>query len=1523
MTNSAQALTVEALLHRQSPPFATLNAAARYAATQINRATGRSYGGYIFTDAEGDYHASYPQEGALHDFLFPDEVSMESAADRLLPHGYLYEAYYFCDIDRHAEIKRQRPGWSAQRIALTQSVPCAEAVFATYYHFNAFFSVGPQGSLVRFAPDTRAMQKSFVERMQTRMQGQATPALPLADEPVGEYIQELMAAGRVSVIVTSPVWAGWRGDLLPGWRPYLVNPAPRTPEPYLGPIQGDATEVMAGVHEQLLRRPAEQQLGFVLKHEKRQVFMATEPVTVARMDFKPAVVFASERADTFSVPRSWALFGAFTLCTDSPAPPQVKQPWLYERFIKPQALAHAIGESRAQLDGVAFVLYFSTFDGAQLRLVFPSVQTSLEFYNPKPTSAHKIDHNVEAALIAGTLTPLQFVRKVAAAGELTVLRTSALWDVPGRVGTDWAPYARHTLNLGPAFVLADDAARYAHEQIGSRRDSGYTGLILQRDDQRFVATAPQANPAGRFDLSHVCPVDRQGRPIVLPAGHRVQGICSSRRRGDGNGLTWPDEEAAIAAQMFMDTDLHGIFGLQPDIPLAYLSGSADSLLCYEPFAPGMAHDLRARVAPGAGGSQIQHELRDGILQPGDLVREMLLGGRLRVVVGNPVWGPEGQVQSDWSGPFEMDEPRVASQPQFGPVFATARDAVAEACARGRTRYAISASGLGLVIKHTVRDEFCATQLLPGHLLDRLYHASEFGAPALVDDFRVHAVYYACQRIAPGLTGQDAWLARHFIDAQSFYHALYDEQRVRRGGFLSPLPLYCSTLDGALLEYHTRQDPFALFRDESGEVDPHVLPAKLALTLTPRSYVRQVAASGQLLVRVTSECWDVPGPVGADWIGFAHISRRQLGPVFSCADDAARYALQRLGTRRDQVYGGLILRRADGLFTATEPLPVQVEDFAPSWIRLDELVTQAMFLSASTCVARYHSRVAGEVPFALTEQERAVYQNMFSTAFLAAMLSPSTVPARYSPGREYLLCADGALLCYTSSHSALEQSLQGLVTVRGRDKAHPERSEVERRFREGSVTPSEFVNRVARTGQLRVVEGSALWGPARVLSQWLPNASVPEALPVAADTGLTPVFVQRADLQFYLHHLADSRTRLQFGLLFKAKKLERYVASVPLAGTTGALGLDRVMLEGKPPQDYELLGWYLCPPAKPDILVDDPLYRNFVAPQDLERAWGASTPTHHAYLPVHVSCVDGAWLRLTPVSATPFAPGLPAAKTWAQLKAGRLTALEYIRQLASALDIQVEHTSSVWSQPGKVSSGWVANAGAGGSQPDRGLLFGPMFSHPDDAARACAQRLGRFEGREWLGAILVDTAKGAFIAAQPLNDRGIESSVPQRLFLYESTLLFPDPPVPAYPAGYQLQACHLFFKTMGEAAGNDKLREHFVGRDELGFYRNLLRVGGVKGAFCYLSTRHGALLKYQPRFTPPEEDLFTGQLFFGPVDFLPGEWLSRLATDGRLQVLEPDGYWTRSGVLHVDWPKHDGEEQPSVSVQPQRPAKDEF
>ncbi|WP_226455649.1 hypothetical protein [Pseudomonas sp. AF03-9] len=1516
--DNLKTITAQRLLHTLSPAFAACDDAARYALAQVDRQAAYSQGGYILNADDGRCYASAPLRGSLDELLFEDAISMESSRDRRLPAGYRYVGYYFFDIDRHAQIARLRPAWSADSIALQQSVAPAKAVVSCIQLGVVFYRIGPEGSLVRFGLIDRPGVADYFHRLNARIHAEPEPVLEASAE---EYVRRLRDFGQLKVIVTSAIWAGWRGTLTPKWKAYVPDPVPATPDPWVSPIFPDAASALAFAHPLMMRHPTVLQIGFLLKHQHVENYMVTEPVAVSANPFDPAAVFPTTPDGRLIYSCQCDIVGVYSFAPDRPAPETAKEPWLYERFFSPRMLAEALWLAHG-LKKKGFTYYLSTFDGAQLRYTVADPQAPMPFFNPLHSSTQPIDNGLQADLDKGALTPSDFVRQLRSTGQLHVLKTSSLWDVAARVGRDWQPYAGlHRPVLSPAFVQADDAARHAHERIGSRRERGYLGLILKRDDQRFVATEPMAFKGERFDFHRYFPADRSGLPVALTSGQVLHGVYSSRWLDDYHGH-WEGDEARVGAQMFMDTDIQRILAM-PGLPVAYLSGSADCLLAYRPYLPDMTHRLLERAQPGEGGSRLFQALNDGTLVPSDVVSEMTLSGLLSVVVGNRIWGPPGPLDSRWVPAGAADLAEVPGQPQLGPVHTSARAAVEAACTHWRSRYGLDHCGLGLVLKHQARDEFVATQTVGGPRLDRLYHASRFGATALTATFQVHAVYYSARGLPHGVMGQEAWLARHFIGALDFYAALYDQQGVRRGVGLAPLPLYLSTLDGALLEYRTQQDPHPLFKNESGQVDEQVLAKKLALTLTPHSLVQQVAQSGQLSVLVTSDYWDVSGPVGALWTPFAQVARRLLGPVFISQDDAARHALFTLGSRRDRVYGGLILRRSDGLFTATEPLPVGVEDFAPSWIRLDELVNQARFLAASTAVARYHSAVACEPPFGLADVQRAVYLDMFASDFLGAVLRPSTVPLKHTLGCEYRFCTDGAILCYTVRGGALEHSLASQVASASRN--HPKDNRLEQALRDCQLTPVEYVNRVARAGMLRVVQGSAVWGRPRQIRQWEPGTAQDLLEPVMMDTGTSAVFVQLPDLLHYLHRQAAQRRHLVFGLILKARKAAHYLGSFPLVAADAALTLDRVFVDGLAPQGYDVQGLYLCPPVQPDILASDPIYPHFVSPRDLARVVNLKGPNGQGYLPIYLGCTDGAWLTFERRDPQAFVPQVATA--WSRLQAGTLKPQAYVRQVAAAWPMTVLVTSGLWHTPGAVSPQWRMNSPAPVVSRAAALRFGPLFCHPDDAARHARHRAGRFERHAFVGLVLVDERQTLYVAAEPLKDEGIESPVPQRLFLYADTLLGPSPPKPAYPAGFQLLAAHVFYKTMGArrdwAPADQQLGEHFVARDELGFYRNLLKVGGVKGAFCYLSTRQGALLKYVPGFYPQEEDLFTGQLFFGPDDYAPTAWVARLATDGVLDVLDTDDYWTRKGVVKVNWTLSVDEQPPPIQVQPTHPEKDEF
>ena len=80
--------------------------------------------------------------------------------------------------------------------------------------------------------------------------------------------------------------------------------------------------------------------------------------------------------------------------------------------------------------------------------------------------------------------------------------------------------------LSPAFVSADDAARYAHRLIGDFRNVEYGGAILKDAQGRYYATRPVRDQSGSFNPTRVISTDAQGL-FITPAGYTCYALYHS------------------------------------------------------------------------------------------------------------------------------------------------------------------------------------------------------------------------------------------------------------------------------------------------------------------------------------------------------------------------------------------------------------------------------------------------------------------------------------------------------------------------------------------------------------------------------------------------------------------------------------------------------------------------------------------------------------------------------------------------------------------------------------------------------------------------------------------------------------------------------------------------------------------------------------------------------------------------------------------------------------------------------------
>ncbi|VVO56450.1 hypothetical protein PS862_00584 [Pseudomonas fluorescens] len=1077
--------------------------------------------------------------------------------------------------------------------------------------------------------------------------------------------------------------------------------------------------------------------------------------------------------------------------------------------------------------------------------------------------------------------------------------------------------------LSPAFLSADDAACYVHERIGNKRDCEYGGYIFQRVDQRFVASEPMESLSSPLAFGLFYPTDGKGHPIV-PKGHVVHARYASHKAlsmsdpAKVEALNWSRQEADVSAQMFREEEMwEMIFREFP----AYLSAAEHSLIMFKPGPVKLHEPLLRRLGTKNKPGQIALGLENGTIRPSDVVKELAAAGDLRVVISSDLWGAAGSVSAHWA-PFSAKKQReVPREVAFGAIFPSADEAGEDMHSRASGRYDTEHTSFGFILKHKDKEQYIATELVPVSgvrdklfSLTSLFGISRRGVYLFPQDFELDAYFYSKRGVEGFPASPKNWLKQYFIDPVDLFVVVYDAKRRRVIRPDKILPVYISTLEGALLKYLPRAST-KLFDDDTPNMGTDAIRNNLASgALTPTGFVRVVANSGQLSVLRSSLCWDRTGAVDTLWFRYMNLQRRPLSPLFLTPDDAARHARAQLLTQRDKAYGGLILRRRDGFYLATEPVPVPREDFAFGWIFPDESTTTGQFPAGCEIVARYRSRTQKELPFLLSRTESQVYLNMLSTKTLRTAFGRRT-----SRIDEYLLGPDGSLIRYlpsifTVGVFAMERDLIDYHllpdTLKGRS--------IKQRIHWGLLKPSEWVNQLGAMGTLQIVVGSTLWGPPRRAITWTPN---PEPAPTQTgyskaitEPAYSPLFTQEEGGARYAHEQAGSRDALKFGFILKYSRDHIYVASMPLEAEDSNFVYDRVFLDGSLPYRYDVQGLYVCAGKSPASLPDED-HRHFFSPMDVRHA-RVRADTPQGFKPIYFSCADGALLRIKldpfdPESSlddfgqikfrpNPFASLEQAQSDQRDIASGVFKLSSYIQRMTRAGHLEVLITSHYWSRQGKVSPDWtprMAPAADAGSL----LALGPVFHHADDAARYVQLRAGGPDGKGTVyeSAILTNSGSTSFIPLEPL---GVAQDTDQVL-----RPVFHTTPDPLFADGYKLMATHRLYQSGNSlnADDPDSVHDNFISSSLLHANTYGLKAKGLAISDHYYSSQHGALLRYTPVYSTAEEALLrTKQVSISDGHWIThlsaGEFISRLSSIGQLRVLAAGGYWQQTGRVGADW-----------------------
>ncbi|KAA0982409.1 DUF4329 domain-containing protein [Pseudomonas sp. ANT_J28] len=1082
--------------------------------------------------------------------------------------------------------------------------------------------------------------------------------------------------------------------------------------------------------------------------------------------------------------------------------------------------------------------------------------------------------------------------------------------------------------LDRAFLSADDAARYAHERVGRRRDREYYGYILQRNDQRFFITEP-SEQSNSSSTHH----DRVPDNHVLHSrfySHPALSTLDARKVAD---LEWSIDDAATSLLMFSVKELRNI--LASNLP-AYLSGSEDSLIGFTADSSRWLTRLK-QIGTAEAPGKLALDLEKGTVKPEQLVVEAAAAGDLQVIVSNGRWRPRGKVTAEIvPGPWERSVPERVS---FGAVFKSADEAALDRYSRDTGQHDEEQTWFGFILKQKGKQEYIASELVPvSGVRDKLYSLrSLFGISPTTrehlypESFIPHSYFYSRQRVKHARDAPRRWLAQHFIVPRDLWVVVYNSKRRPVIETNASIPLYVATQDGALLRYVARKGT-RLFDNDVPNMGLDVIQKNLASgKLTTTDFVRVVANSGVLQVMRTSLCWDRKGLVDTYWTPSVYLERRALGPVFPTADDAAVHARSQVPEGNARAFGGLILKRTDGFFVATDPVDIPQEDFDIKWIFPDEAVTTGQFPAGCNIVARYRSRGPRALPVVLSTVDKELYLNMLSVDVVYTAFT-----RKEQPLDEYLFAPDGSIIRYrVGVWERIRADLAVALSASGKPGRDLDAAWIKDQIYQGLLSPTDWVKKLAKSGYLQVVLGSRLWGRARAVTEFVPftrSIRTNAARNAVSEPAYSPVHIREQDAARFAHEQAGSRAALSFGFLLMHSRNGYYVATLPIEALNSSFSYGRVFPDTLPYR-YVTSGIFLCATKAPSGLTDDD-YRHFFSPIDVSLA-RAVVRTNHGYQPIYFSCADGALLRFklhafdpantldkfgqVELKDNPFATPAQAQHDWNGISQGRFSLTGYIRNMTAFGQLEVLVTSPYWSCPGTVGQDWsprmpaVSDEELWANKPV--FPLGPVFHHPDDAARHTQLRAARVGGQSvsLASAVLSKPTTHSYVGLEPVVDSPSSYKAHNRIFRTASDpSTTPRNKAPLFPDGYALTAGYELSRSTTIPAVPQEVNYATAG--SVYAYTHVLTAKGFNIEAFYYSTRHGALLKYVPAHTQEEARfLLTGQLLSSE------DFVYRLANVSVLKVLKTAADWNQPGRLGQDW-KITRQQVPDVF---DRPTRDEL
>lgn len=439
-----------------------------------------------------------------------------------------------------------------------------------------------------------------------------------------------------------------------------------------------------------------------------------------------------------------------------------------------------------------------------------------------------------------------------------------------------AVYSTITPSLSAAFISADDAAVFAHEQIGAIRNGiVYGGFILGKDGH-FFATLPHAGGHSSFDPAQVLSLSDNGEFLPV-AGYSIEAIYHSNT--SLYRVPWAvHQESDLQDNFFSIFDLNLAITYKHNYPRFYLSCPDKCLLSYVASGSDLERAIQpllSRTHPHYPGI-LERAYDTGSLMPSHLIGLVVLMGQLSVVLPGGHWARRSHMGVNWQQDQRNPQLPIDRQPVYGAVFGQLLDAVRlvqqQMLIHRTVQYA------GFVLAHSSKSEFICTRPLAINFVEfnqsSIFPVGADGQAILAQGYKIVGVYLSGDQPDSDLPDAINEVFGDFFSPKNLLACL----RLARS--IPLFQVFFCTRRGGLLRYQSQSSDLeiqmlAQLTATSGtgsELETRLMSAQLSA----QDYVRQVAGAGLLDVIAADEIWTHEGAVTDTWIAYEPVVTEDEG-----------------------------------------------------------------------------------------------------------------------------------------------------------------------------------------------------------------------------------------------------------------------------------------------------------------------------------------------------------------------------------------------------------------------------------------------------------------------------------------------------------------------------------------------------------------------------------------------------------------------------------------------------------------------